>query len=47
MIGCWDWLHNRLQVIQKGRFELCGGTVSRRYLFSFAMLTPRGRTPSS
>lgn len=43
MIGCWDWLYNRLQATQKGRFELCGSAVGRRCELSFAMLMPPGR----
>lgn len=45
MIGCWDWLYNRLQATQKGRFELCGSTVGRWHVFSFAMLMPQGEDP--
>lgn len=43
MIGCWNWLYNCLQATQKCGFELCGGAVGRRYMFSFAMLMPSGR----
>lgn len=44
MTGCCTWLYNRIQVTQKGRFELCGSTVGRLYELSFAMLMPPGRT---
>lgn len=45
MIGCWNWLYNRLRATQKCGFELCGGAVSRPYMFSFAMLMPQGEAP--
>lgn len=43
MIGCCNLLYNRIQVTQKGRFELCGSAVGRRCELIFAMLMLPGR----
>lgn len=45
MIGCRNWLYNRIRATQKGHFEPCGSTVGRRHVFSFAMLMPQGEDP--